>query len=111
VFRHACKMGLEGIVSKRLGSRLHVWPFAGLVEVQEPGGARGETRGGRGLGAMRHGLARTISQAFTATPCKKVQPLIFKVFKADAYIDYDSADIVCSECKTVIATLHSDRSN
>jgi bifunctional non-homologous end joining protein LigD len=23
VFRHACKMGLEGIVSKRLGSRYH----------------------------------------------------------------------------------------
>jgi ATP-dependent DNA ligase len=28
VFQHACKMGLEGIVSKRLGSRYKVWPLA-----------------------------------------------------------------------------------
>jgi hypothetical protein len=39
VFQHACKMGLEGIVSKRAFSR--------LVEVQEPRRARREA-GGRG---------------------------------------------------------------
>jgi len=39
VFRHACKMGLEGIVSKRLGLALPLWPVEGLAEVQEPGSA------------------------------------------------------------------------
>ena len=39
VFRHACLMGLEGIVS---GARIEVSfrPVAGLAQVQEPGGAR-----------------------------------------------------------------------
>jgi ATP-dependent DNA ligase len=32
VFRHACKMGLEGIVSKRLGSRYRSGR-SGLAEV------------------------------------------------------------------------------
>jgi hypothetical protein len=41
VFRHACKMGLEGIVSKRL---------------QEPGCACGEARGGGGLGLITSGV-------------------------------------------------------
>ena len=41
--------------------------------------------------------------------CKKVQPMIFDVMSAQAYIDHDSADIVCSECKSVIAMLHSDK--
>jgi hypothetical protein len=47
VFRYACKLGLEGIVSKRKGSpycsgRSPDWH-------EEPGGAGGEARGGRGL--------------------------------------------------------------
>jgi hypothetical protein len=45
VFRHACKMGLEGIVSKRLGFALPVRPVARLAEVQEPRGACGEAGG------------------------------------------------------------------
>ena len=51
VFQHACKMGLEGIVSKRLGSRYRraVRPMA---QVQEPGGAGGEAGGGGGLGSL-----------------------------------------------------------
>jgi ATP-dependent DNA ligase len=32
VFRHACKMGLEGIVSKRLGSRYRSGPVEGLAQ-------------------------------------------------------------------------------
>ena len=35
VFQHACKMGLEGIVSKRLGSRYRSGTVAGLAQVQE----------------------------------------------------------------------------
>ena len=50
VFRHACAMGLEGIVSKRLGSRYRSGRSQGLAEVQEPGRAGGEARGRRGLG-------------------------------------------------------------
>ena len=37
VFRHACKMGLEGIVSKRLGSYYRSGPDPGLAQVQESG--------------------------------------------------------------------------
>jgi bifunctional non-homologous end joining protein LigD len=35
IFRHACWMDLEGIVSKRIGSRRE-WPNARLAEDQEP---------------------------------------------------------------------------
>jgi bifunctional non-homologous end joining protein LigD len=49
VFRHACKMGLEGIVSKRRIA-LQVRAFAGLAEIQESGSTGGEKGGGRGLG-------------------------------------------------------------
>ena len=46
VFRHACKMGLEGIVSKRLGSRYR----SGRSRTGEPNRACGEAGSGRGLG-------------------------------------------------------------
>ena len=44
VFRHACKLGAEGIVLKRPGSRYPIGPIAGLVEVQEPEGSCGGRR-------------------------------------------------------------------
>jgi hypothetical protein len=50
VFRHACKMGLEGIVSKRLGSRFR--PDQGLAQVQESRRTSREAGGGGGLVAM-----------------------------------------------------------
>ena len=37
VFAHACKLGAEGIVSKRLGSPYRSGPCAGLGEVHECG--------------------------------------------------------------------------
>ena len=45
VFEHACKMGLEGIVSKRLGFDLPFWAITRLAQVQEPGGPCGEAGG------------------------------------------------------------------
>ena len=36
VFRHACKMGLEGIVSKAPGVALPVGEIARLVQVEDP---------------------------------------------------------------------------
>jgi hypothetical protein len=39
--------------------------------------------------------------------CNKVQRLIFDVLKADAKNEHDTADIVCAECKSMIATLHA----
>jgi ATP-dependent DNA ligase len=50
VFRHACRLGFEGIVSKRLGSpyisgRSRTW-----LKFKNPVGASGEARGGRRLG-------------------------------------------------------------
>jgi Phage terminase large subunit (GpA) len=39
--------------------------------------------------------------------CNKLQPLIFDVLKANDKNEHDSADIVCAECKSIIATLHA----
>jgi bifunctional non-homologous end joining protein LigD len=36
VFRHACKMGLEGVVSKRLGSRYRSGRSSGWLEFKNP---------------------------------------------------------------------------
>jgi thiol-disulfide isomerase/thioredoxin len=38
--------------------------------------------------------------------CDKTQPMIFDVMKANDKNDHDAADIVCAECKSIIATLH-----
>src|SRR5262244_2331498 len=38
--------------------------------------------------------------------CNKTQPMIFDVMKAYDKNDHDAADIVCDECKSIIATLH-----
>jgi len=50
VFQHACKLGLEGIVSKRKDSPLPLEMLAGLDQEQEPYRARGEAGGRGGLG-------------------------------------------------------------
>jgi phage terminase large subunit GpA-like protein len=41
--------------------------------------------------------------------CNKVQPLIFDVLKANDKNEQDAADILCAECKAIIATLHARR--
>ena len=51
VFQHACKMGLEGIVSKRLGSRYRSGRSLDWLEL-EPERAGGAARGGGGLALM-----------------------------------------------------------
>src|SRR5262245_59333993 len=38
--------------------------------------------------------------------CNKTQPMIFDVRKANDKNDHNAADIVCDECKSIIATLH-----
>jgi ATP dependent DNA ligase-like protein len=50
VFRHACKMGLEGIVSKRLGSRYRSGRSRDWLKIQEPGRSGGDAGGRGGLG-------------------------------------------------------------
>ena len=55
--RHVCKLGIEGIVSKRLGLALSLRPHRRLAQVQEPGGTGGEAGGGGGLGPGRVALA------------------------------------------------------
>jgi hypothetical protein len=42
VFAHACKMGLEGIVSKPQGLALSLGALSGLDQEQKPRRARGE---------------------------------------------------------------------
>ena len=39
--------------------------------------------------------------------CGKTQPMIFDVMKASDKNDHDAADIVCAECRSIIATLHA----
>ena len=39
--------------------------------------------------------------------CGKTQPMIFDVMKANDKNDHDAADIVCAECRSIIATLHA----
>jgi hypothetical protein len=50
VFSHACKVGLEGIVSKRKDFCLPLRPLARLTQNEERGCTRGEAGGGGGLG-------------------------------------------------------------
>jgi hypothetical protein len=45
IFRHACKLRLEGIVSNRKGLALPLWAVARLAQVQKPGRACGEAGG------------------------------------------------------------------
>jgi hypothetical protein len=39
--------------------------------------------------------------------CGKTQPMIFDVMQANDKNDHDAADIICSECKSIVATLHA----
>jgi len=39
--------------------------------------------------------------------CGKTQRIIFDVMRANDKNDHDAADIICSECKSIIATLHA----
>jgi hypothetical protein len=60
VFAHACKMGLEGIVSKRKELGLSFWPLAGLAQNEElkcPGRETGR-RGRLGQMTRTHSLKR-----------------------------------------------------
>jgi hypothetical protein len=52
VFRHVCKLGLEGIVSKRLGSPYRSGRSRQGSRARKSGGTGGETRGRRGLGKI-----------------------------------------------------------
>jgi ATP-dependent DNA ligase len=54
VFQHACRMGLEGIVSKRLGSRYRSGRSADWLKFKNPE-ACCEAGRGRGLDKMRGG--------------------------------------------------------
>jgi hypothetical protein len=54
VFAHACKMGLEGIVSKRKDSMYRSGRLARLAQNEERRCSGGEARRARGLGQMTH---------------------------------------------------------
>jgi hypothetical protein len=40
--------------------------------------------------------------------CNKVQPMEFATMKANDRNDHDAAEILCGECKFVVATLHAE---
>jgi hypothetical protein len=39
--------------------------------------------------------------------CNKTQPMVFDAMKANDKNNQDAADIICDECKSIIATLHT----
>ena len=43
--------------------------------------------------------------------CNKPQRIKFEVMKANDKNDPDAADIICDECKSIIATLHGPRAH
>jgi bifunctional non-homologous end joining protein LigD len=45
LFRHACAMGLEGIVSKRIGTLYRSGPFSGWRKIKNPAYVRPEGQG------------------------------------------------------------------
>jgi hypothetical protein len=73
---------------------------------------RGATSGGRGrggLGAMTDRLQR-FPNVFCDN-CRKVQPMIFDVLEADEKNTQAAADIVCAECKSIMATLYASNTD
>jgi|SRR6476619_3669171 ATP-dependent DNA ligase len=55
IFRHACKMGLEGIVSKRKDSPYRSGRSPDWLKIKNLDAPGGEAGDGRGLGPMKHG--------------------------------------------------------
>jgi hypothetical protein len=43
--------------------------------------------------------------------CRKVQPMIFDVLEADEKNTQAAADIVCAECKSIMATLYASNTD
>jgi bifunctional non-homologous end joining protein LigD len=52
VFRHACKLGFEGIVSKRVGSPYRSGRSRDWLKMKNPKAPASEARGRRGLGPV-----------------------------------------------------------
>jgi hypothetical protein len=81
IFSHACKLGLEGIVSKRKGSLYRSGRSPGLAQDEEPGCAGSEARGRRGLGPGRMALTvltmRRVREHFVVTG-PDIEPVTFK---------------------------------
>ena len=61
VFQHACKMGLEGIVSKRLGSRYRSGRTPDWLKFKNPEAPCGEVGGGGGLGQKRASVGPAVT--------------------------------------------------
>ena len=55
---------------------------------------------------LEHGCTEAIPRVWCPA-CDKAQPMVFDVMKANGKNDHDAADIVCAECKSIIATLHA----
>ena len=58
IFEHACTLGCEGIVSKRVGSRYVSGRADNWIKVKNRGSAGGQTGGGGGLGQNTMAEAR-----------------------------------------------------
>jgi|SRR3954468_7957480 hypothetical protein len=80
VFQHACRMGVKGIVSKRLGSRYRSGRFARLAEIQESGkGPNSVQRKSANWRAKSLALARPYSRAVASLLSAGTRTVILKV--------------------------------
>ena len=62
VFKHVCRMGLEGIVSKRMDAPYRSWAVEDVAQVEEPG-ERGSAPGARrGLALASPGVGRLVAE-------------------------------------------------
>ena len=110
IFEQACKLGCEGIVSKRVGSRYVSGRTDKLDQGQEPGGACGQARG-RGRPEPMTQATDQLIEAFPKVWCPNCgaeQPVEIAIMKADEHNAHDGADILCGVCRFVVATLHAD---
>ena len=78
MFAHACKLGLEGIVSKRAGSRYWSGSQRAMAEVEESGFSAGECASWKrtDLGAQdRRPSGASLDRALTGGRCPRERPL------------------------------------
>ena len=85
IFKHACKLGCEGIVSKRARLTVSLWALVALGEGQKPDCARCEARRRGGLGALTF-LAPPTRPLFVITGADEVTvlPLAIRAWKSES---------------------------
>jgi hypothetical protein len=95
VFRHACKMGLEGIVSKRLGSTYRSGKCKDWLKFKNPGApaVKQEAESRRGLGDRSVALHEAIFTCRSQPQAKRLSGLAAAHLNADTSPDRDGTHV------------------